>query len=305
MTDAVLFDAAATGDGAAGTAGPANTPTERPVLYPDGVPGRSGDMYAVAALLLAIGADDYEVRSIAIPGPPPSKARPRHTRKGITYSTAADRHAEARTARYLGFRNPEPMTGNVAIACIFYRPNFQRMDADNMLKHVCDAATGVLWVDDSQVTAIAGLVQYDAEKPRTLIAWAHHTSTMVRGTDAVATCEHCGREYQWKGHYRKDRRYCTQRCAQTALAGVDLSEKVTCSQCGEDFRRKTSEQKYCTVECSYIARQGVPKPNKKNPRCPQCGKLMSHNRGGRCRDCWRANPRGIPEPVQTELSVIP
>lgn len=267
------------------------------------IPGRSGDMARIVGLLLAVGGDDDDVQAISIPGDPSAKPRARYTKAGVTYTPMKDRRAEARTAGYFRHlrRTQPPMTGNVAIACIFFRSNRQRIDDDNMLKHICDAATGVLWIDDSQVTAIVGIVEYDTDLPRTLVAIAHHQSTMTRGSDCVATCEGCGREYQWVSSHQRSRRFCTARCARTAMSGVDLSAEIDCSHCSAPFRRKTSEQKFCSTACAREASRGVPKPTKKNIRCTQCGTVLSHNRGGRCRDCWRANPKGTPPPVQTSL----
>jgi len=103
-----------------------------------------------------------EVQSVTIDGPPHTKARALLTRRGGVEHPGENRAAEKRTALHLKQSCPEPMTGNVALACIFFRPNRQRVDADNLLKHICDAATGVLWLDDSQVTAIVAIVELDA-----------------------------------------------------------------------------------------------------------------------------------------------
>lgn len=73
-----------------------------------------------------------------------------------------------------------PFTGNVGLVCLFFRPDRQRIDVDNLLKHVCDAANGVLWVDDTQCTAIAGVIGLDRDDPRTVIAVGVHESTMIR-----------------------------------------------------------------------------------------------------------------------------
>lgn len=133
----------------------------------------------VGALLDAIGGHRERV-TITLPGVPTVKARPRFSGRG-TY--AADRDAERDTAYRLKQVVRQPHTGNVALACIFYRPDRRRVDADNMLKHVCDAANGVLWLDDSQCTATAAVVELDAANPRTVVAVARHTSTLTRGTD--------------------------------------------------------------------------------------------------------------------------
>lgn len=136
-------------------------------------------MTRVDDLLEAIGG--YGERGkVVIDGVPPIKERPRFS-NGRVY--AKDGNAERSTAYYLKSVIRQPYTGNVALVCIFYRPDRRIVDADNMLKHVCDSANGVLWLDDSQCTAKLGIVELDADQPRTVIAVARHSSTLKRGTD--------------------------------------------------------------------------------------------------------------------------
>jgi Holliday junction resolvase RusA-like endonuclease len=116
---------------------------------------------------------------VVIPGKPAVKSRPRFAR-GRAHSKPEDRAAETRTAWHLKAVVHQPLTGNVGIVCVFYRPDRRVVDADNMVKHVCDAANGVLWRDDSQCTAIAGVVELDAASPRTVIAIGGHNSSLIR-----------------------------------------------------------------------------------------------------------------------------
>ncbi|MHC9292009.1 RusA family crossover junction endodeoxyribonuclease [Mycobacterium sp. LTG2003] len=131
----------------------------------------------LAALSVRGGERSY---TLTIPGVPWSKSRPRFTRKGRAFPDPKDVEAEKRTGTFLGATVRRPFTGNVGLACVFYRPTRRRIDADNLLKHVCDSANGVLWIDDSQCTAIAGVIDLDREDPRTVVAIAPHESGMVR-----------------------------------------------------------------------------------------------------------------------------
>lgn len=147
---------------------------ERPVT-------KGVDAARVESLLLALEISPAgPVHLITIPGAPHSKSRPRFTRTGRTYHKSDDVKAEHRTGIYLRATVREPFTGNVAIACLFFRPDRQRIDADNLLKHVCDAANGVLWVDDCQATATVAIVEYDKAEPRTVVAVSPHRSSMLR-----------------------------------------------------------------------------------------------------------------------------
>lgn len=94
--------------------------------------------------------------------------------------------ATARAERDLGycFRSTvidRPWLSNVAIVAVFYFPDRRRVDAENCMKTVMDAATKAnVWRDDSQVTAQASWIELDAERPRTLIALCRTTSSLDR-----------------------------------------------------------------------------------------------------------------------------
>lgn len=239
---------------------------------------------------LARGGEDERLQYVVIPGPPVSKSRPRFGKGGRVYHAGDNRNAEIRTATFLRNGCRQQFTGNVALGCVFFRPDSQRIDTDNLLKHVCDAANGVLWKDDSQVTAIMGVIELDAENPRTLVVVGHHASTLRRGTDAVAACRHCGKAYSTVGT-SPERQFCSARCARTALSGVDLSQPVDCPACQQPFRRKSTSQKYCTQKCARAASRGVPRPSQQKDRaCETCGGKRARANSRQCRQCWLAAP---------------
>lgn len=253
-------------------------------------PGTAGrdDIERAIALLQAVAGDLTDVHYTVMNWEPASKARPRFGKGGRTYTPAESRKAEARTAAWLRNVFDEPMPGNVAMACIFYRPNRQRIDVDNMLKHVCDAANEIIWHDDSQCTSVTGVVELDIERPRTLLVVAPHLTTMTRGADATYPCAQCSRPIALEG--RSHPKTCSRDCAARLRGYEPLDEPIPCAECGELFRRTTRAQRLCSPACRADRVRGA---NKERARptstCLDCGKQLAHHRGGRCRDCWRAS----------------
>lgn len=181
-------------------------------------------------------------------GAPHSKSRHRHTRSGRGYMLAEDRNAEKETALHLKRLTASPFNGNLALGCVFFRPNRQRIDCDNMLKHICDAANGVLWHDDCQVTAVMGIVEYDQASPRTLVMVGQHESTLVR--DAVTP--------------------------------------IKCVHCGKQFIRKKAGQTICSKACRQLWQIGRNRSRAMvlDPKCFVCGAAVSRPEVQRCRSCW-------------------
>jgi Holliday junction resolvase RusA-like endonuclease/uncharacterized C2H2 Zn-finger protein len=246
------------------------------------------DMYA--ALDLGRGDEEGDMAMITIPGAPWSKSRPRFSKSGRAYPAAGEVDAEERTAGYLRRVITEPFTGNVGIACLFFRPNRQRIDVDNLIKHVCDSANGVLWKDDSQCTAVMGILELDVDRPRTVVMVAQHTSTLMRGTDAVYPCPVCGVMIAMDGQSNL-RKTCSKECSAKVRDLELLAELVPCGVCGTPFKRYTAKQRHCSPACGHASTRGVPKPKTaKRSHCEVCGKTLAHRRGGKCRDCWKAGP---------------
>lgn len=224
-----------------------------------------------------------------MPGDPWSKFRPRHTRNGHTYDDPRNRDAEARTAAHLrrALKGRGPLEGNAMLACLFYRSNFQRVDADNLLKHVGDSANGVLWHDDSQVTLILGEMGLDPDNPRTVIVAGAHASSLLRGRNAMTECPVCGTLFRSD----RGRKSCSREC------GGRMRRKIpdlkVCLQCGKEFRPISTYHVLCSPECRTESIRGRNRARAGQPysECRECGKQLAHRRGGRCRDCWRAEPK--------------
>lgn len=113
--------------------------------------------------------------SKAIPGKPPR-----------THQPSEDRDAEKRTRDFLTAHWDGPLfTENVRLSIFFFRSTRQMVDIDNLIKHFQDAATGILWVNDCQVTAYGPTeLHLDREAPRTHV-WVgvHAEASLLRAFD--------------------------------------------------------------------------------------------------------------------------
>jgi len=234
----------------------------------------------VLKILEAWSPDARVYETLVIHGQPPSKARPRFA-KGAVYSSRGQRDAERYTKRTLAAAFERPLLGNVAVVCGFYRSNYQRVDVDNMLKHVMDAANGTVWEDDMQVTAMSGYLELDTEHPRTVIGIASYESSLSRFAIPLRKCERCDAEFQPQFHGSKQR-YCGRECAAKG-AGLRRRAKAPCRTCGTVFVREHALQRYCSDAC------GAGKNKKLKPlfgeKCTDCG--TSRIKPGRCRRCWK------------------
>lgn len=127
-----------------------------------------------------------------IPWEPWAKKRPRISKAVAgkaprTHQPPDDKAAEDRTRKHLqkAWSRP-PHEGNVQVSVFFFRASRQTVDLDNLLKHLLDAATGILWVNDCQVTAYgAAELHLDKEAPRTHL-WVepHLGASLLRAYDA-------------------------------------------------------------------------------------------------------------------------
>ncbi len=227
-------------------------------------------------------------------GPPASKARARMGRSGF-YTPTASKGAQTDLAWQfqLAKKGAQPLACNVAMFVVFYRPNLQRIDTDNMMKLVLDAGTEArIWRDDCQVSAHAALVELDAKNPRTVIAWCPYVSTLVR-TPVARVCQRCGKEFERPGWMKAGKTglyFCSSACAQARRLAL-----ATCPRCNVSFQRKVSAQKYCSLDCRN-AERGNRLPNgEQRPRsvCEKCGGPVSRREYQQCRAC-----RGYGRPVK-------
>ena len=106
---------------------------------------------------------------LTLRGNPAVKERARRGRNGRMY--APDAETERLTAWLMrqAVGRFTPISARCRLVCTFYLPDDHRRDTDNLIKHVCDAGNGVLWVDDSLIAVKVGVKLLDRVSPRTLI----------------------------------------------------------------------------------------------------------------------------------------
>ena len=59
-----------------------------------------------------------------------------------------------------------PLEGPLSVEIIFYMPNKVRGDLFNLPKSICDALTGIVWLDDKQIESGTLCIKYDKKNPR-------------------------------------------------------------------------------------------------------------------------------------------
>lgn len=113
---------------------------------------------------------------LTIPGQPITKGRPRFSvirNQPHVYTDAKTLAAEQAMVWHLRSAHVGPVDDEswFAVEATFYVPKLTRStrrgDGDNFLKLVCDAATGIVWKDDSQV--LDWIAHVRAGQPRTVI----------------------------------------------------------------------------------------------------------------------------------------
>lgn len=187
---------------------------------------------------------------LTVPGQPRSKARPRFTGSGGVYSDKQQRAHEELLEWHLRLAFKEPLQGGVGVGVTFFRSNKQRIDLDNLVKAVLDAANGIAFVDDVQVVELAARLDLDRENPRTVILVEPKTTSMPRGKEAEveATCRSCGKAFSFRPYDSKPNGqiFCSPKCVARAPA--------TCKVCGDSFSKTGSNHIYCSKKCVNAAR---------------------------------------------------
>lgn len=219
-------------------------------------------------------------------GAPSSKSRARWSRAtGAFYTPSETGNAqEALSWRFHHAMRGATWSGNIALVAIFFRPNHQRIDADNLMKLVLDAGTKArAWSDDSQVTHQVSVIEKDAARPRTVIALAPVQGSLDRNAMVAAVCKRCGAHFDRlrtapSGHPRL---YCSKACSSTQRTDV------RCPKCGVVFQRSRAKQTYCSNECK-IAEVFKRAPNRlqRPPAlCQKCGQPVSRREYTHCALC--------------------
>lgn len=225
---------------------------------------------------------------------PVSKARARvntHTRR--SYTPARTMKAEALVAQHFkDALNGQTFKTSVAIVAVFFRPNYQRIDADNLMKLVLDAGTKAgAWVDDSYIVAQASFVELDRERPRTIVALCEGRSSLDRATFNVFTCRVCGSDFKRSGKatWKSPPQICSVACRSRDT--IEGRVEARCPSCEKVFLRKTAGQRYCCKLCANRApRVRQPDHLQRPPAvCQVCGARVSRREYLRCANC---RPKG-------------
>lgn len=203
------------------------------------------------------------VVQFVVDGEPVSKARARFSKGGRTYTPEKTRAAEERVAWLCRQAGAGRVDGNKTFGLFvkFFCATWQRRDVDNMIKLVGDALTGVVWVDDLQVSEISGSVQRGVDDARTHILVYE---TPLAGPPKKP-CETCGNDVrQYKS---QPNRYCSKSCSDI---GQRRRVEMPCAQCGMLVSRKIAyvsrvKDTYCSDKCRRLHRS-VTRP------CETCGK---------------------------------
>jgi Holliday junction resolvase RusA-like endonuclease len=270
----------------------------------------SDTAYALTKLRGLLGnADPEKLAYFVHDGAPVSKARARWNQKQHRFYTPGET-ATAQTALAWRFQSSvqnRPWTGNIAIVAIFYRPNRQRIDSDNLMKLVLDAGTHAgVWRDDCQVSAQASFVELDAARPRTVVALAPTDSSMDRDAVAQYTCTRCHVLFERRRLFPKQRppRFCSTKCARATER-----REARCAKCEKIFQRRTAGQRYCSRVCSRsspLVRQKC-RNQRPWPKCQTCGGRVSRREYRQCSNCApkgrkiTRTKRRISSPVQLKL----
>lgn len=215
------------------------------------------------------------VARFTVDGEPVSKARPRFTRTGRSFTPQKTADAEANMAQ--AFREaapeftPEP-DRTYGVTALFFHGTRQRRDVDNCIKLVLDGLNGVAWQDDSQVSEVSGRkVLEEPEHARTEVA------IYAVGLAPLATrqCAQCGDHFPvFPGTRRK---YCSTPCK----AAAQRKARPDCLACGAEVSEQRT--KYCSRACAGDARRKPP------VRCAQCNAVVARrSTRGLCGDCFRS-----------------
>jgi len=240
-----------------------------------------GDVYDPLTWPSTLLAGDLVVR-VTYDGLPVAKGRARYKAHGKgMYTPLSTREYETKIGwlirKALGPVAPDAES-RFGLRCVFYRPNRLRIDCDNLIKAISDAATGLVWKDDSQVLEVIGRLFLAAERPHVEFAIYR-----VPDTAARPKCPTCAKRFVTYPSIGS--KYCSVEC-------FNQTRRVTrnCRQCEKTFTLPQSSAKatsrFCSRSCAStfhgqvrVARTAL------NRVCQDCGRPVSRREYTRCRGC--------------------
>lgn len=142
------------------------------------------DFDELMRLFRFLSPDAPFVKVLGIGGQPFPQQRARSgvtpTGKRVTHTSREQQARTDLTRTFLSYAFDEPLDGTLLLVALFFRKDQTVVDVDNLIKHLKDAAKGVCWWDDCQVTQEYGRVHMDRENPRTVMALGHVPSNIDR-----------------------------------------------------------------------------------------------------------------------------
>jgi Holliday junction resolvase RusA-like endonuclease len=107
---------------------------------------------------------------LTIPGEPVAWQRVTRGRDGVARVPQKTRAAKEAIGWEVRRKYPgvEPLSGDVMVMLHFNTDSTSK-DLDNLSKLVMDALTGIIWIDDRQVTSLCAYLARKRGKPRTVI----------------------------------------------------------------------------------------------------------------------------------------
>lgn len=223
--------------------------------------------------------DDKIIAEIEIEIEPLSKARPRFGGSGKVYTPAKTVAYERALALHMrqAMAGRAPVATRVGLACVFHRKNNQRVDCDNMIKAVSDAANRIIWIDDMQCVEIYARLHRNSERPRVVM--------IFYGIDEVhgQPCAHCKKVFRRPPSLMGD-------CCSVACSQQTKRIDVICKHCGKTFSQPQSlaarSKGYCSRECGMIALANRKKANGRDKWiCADCGGHVTRKEYEVCRGC--------------------
>lgn len=206
-------------------------------------------------------SDPHVVAYFTVDGEPASKARARWGGgKGKPYTPKSTKEAENKIG-WLFRQAVGPFIPNstdaFGVFAAFHCATRQRRDVDNMIKLVLDALNGIAWVDDMQVSEVAGRVARGTADARTEVL-IYRT---LANPAPTRPCKNCGQHFP---HYPSQaaQQFCAAKC------GYEYRRKQnqrTCEHCSRQFQKQSGPAKYCSRACASAARSVT-------LSCEQCGK---------------------------------
>ena len=133
----------------------------------------------------------------------------------------------------------------------FFLAGMRKIDIDNLVKPVLDAATGLIWADDSQVIELYA-VKLMKQKESKIEFLVYHIGDWI---DYHHLCAYCGKDIARKGLSQK---YCSIECRDKDQRKATERQ---CPECGKTFwngryagiqKRIVSKQKFCSRQCFNI-----------------------------------------------------